>query len=235
MFDKRVVDSEEFYSLPIESQCLYFHLGMNADVRGFVQPLKICRLTNIKPTSLTPLIHQKLVIAVADGVILITHWNVNNTVRIDREAPSPYTNLTQNIKTDKEGKYLIDGENGELLEYSGRTPAQYSIGKYSIGEVSIGEERVKKPTPKKENDFSKIDDLTVDTCIEVAAMYSLREKDVLEIMENLKLYCAQHPNKYKDYKAALQTWCRRDLADGKIEKKMTEDEWYLKHEGVTLL
>lgn len=217
MFDKRVVDSEEFYSLPIESQCLYFHLGMNADVHGFVQPLKICRLTNIKPTSLTPLIHQKFVVAVADGVILITHWNINNTVRIDREAPSPYTNLTQNLKTDDEGKYLIDGENGELLEYSGTTPAQYSIGKVSIGKNKLEENIYKKNTKKESLHLPTEDELTDEDFQEISDKYQVPLSFVLSEWDNVMNYCHSKAKKYSNYKRALMNFVKSNAI--KIKKE----------------
>ena len=36
MFTKKITESDAFLELPLSSQCLYFHLCMNADDDGFV-------------------------------------------------------------------------------------------------------------------------------------------------------------------------------------------------------
>ena len=69
MFSLSVIDSDRFYDLPLDSQLLYFHLGMHADVKGFVQPRKIIRLVGLKPIDLKPLIERELVIPFESGVI----------------------------------------------------------------------------------------------------------------------------------------------------------------------
>ena len=38
MFAKEIIHCDEFLDMPLGSQALYFHLGMNADDDGFVQP-----------------------------------------------------------------------------------------------------------------------------------------------------------------------------------------------------
>jgi hypothetical protein len=153
MFDKRVVDSEEFYNLPIESQCLYFHLGMNADVKGFVQPLKICRLANIKVTALDMLIRTGFVYPFDCGVVVIIDWNVNNQIRSEREAPTKYVAELESLQEVKEGKYLLKSLNGELRENSGSSPAQNRIEENRIEQnrTENSKELEQSSDNKKEN------------------------------------------------------------------------------------
>ena len=43
MFSKRVVGSARFLKMPISTQCLYFHLGLNADDDGIVEAYTIIK------------------------------------------------------------------------------------------------------------------------------------------------------------------------------------------------
>ena len=72
--------------MPLSTQALYFHLGMKADDDGFVSnPKKIVRAVNSSEDELRLLIAKEFVICFESGIIVITHWNVHNTVRKDRK------------------------------------------------------------------------------------------------------------------------------------------------------
>ncbi len=44
MFNKELVSTDKFLDMPISTQALFFHLGMNADDEGFVSsPKRILR------------------------------------------------------------------------------------------------------------------------------------------------------------------------------------------------
>lgn len=90
MFSNQIVDTDAFLDLPVESQLFYFHLGMKADVKGFVEPKKVARLVGIKIESLKPLIQAGFVIVFESGVVVITHWEVNNNIREAYEAPTRF-------------------------------------------------------------------------------------------------------------------------------------------------
>lgn len=133
MFSRAIVDSDEFYEMPLTSQLLYFHLGMHADVKGFVQPKKVIRVVGLKTEDLRPLIAYNFVIPFASGVVLVTHWKINNQLREDREAPTLYTEEWGMVQSQNNA-YLLDKNTtpGVLPEESRRTPAQYRVGKGSI-------------------------------------------------------------------------------------------------------
>ena len=45
MFSKQITDSDAFIEMPLSTQCLYFHLGMQADDDGFINaPKRIQRV-----------------------------------------------------------------------------------------------------------------------------------------------------------------------------------------------
>lgn len=78
MFDHDIVNSDDFLDMSLSAQALYFHLGMNADDRGFVSPRKIMRMLGSSADDLRILILKNFVIAFESGVVVITHFNQNN-------------------------------------------------------------------------------------------------------------------------------------------------------------
>lgn len=132
MFSKDIIDSDKFYDLPFNSQLLYFHLGMNGDVKGFVEPKKVCRMVGVKIEDLKPLIHAGFVIPFESGVVVITHWNINNLTREDREAPTRFVEELAMLKSNN-NEYLL------LEDNSSTTPG---VLPHSIEEVSIEEDSI---------------------------------------------------------------------------------------------
>ena len=90
MFSKDVTNSDIFLDMPLSSQCLYFHLGMNADDDWFVQPRSIIRLIQAKDDDLKILVAKWFCIVFADSVVVITHRKQNNQIQKDRYKPSVY-------------------------------------------------------------------------------------------------------------------------------------------------
>jgi len=44
MFSKKIINSAKFLKMPVSTQCLYFHLGLNADDEGVVEGFNIMRM-----------------------------------------------------------------------------------------------------------------------------------------------------------------------------------------------
>lgn len=78
-FSKSIVETDEFHSLPYETQCLYFHLGIVAEDRGIIRCAKaITRGLGIDISNLELLIEHKYLKAIEDGEYQIVHWYENN-------------------------------------------------------------------------------------------------------------------------------------------------------------
>lgn len=91
MFSLDVVDTDKFLDMPATSQCLYFHLGMRADDEGFVSsPKRITKLVNCASDDLNVLVSRGYVLPMGDGVVVLTHWKMNNYIQSDRYKPSVY-------------------------------------------------------------------------------------------------------------------------------------------------
>lgn len=125
MFSKSITEGDSFIDLPLTSQALYFHLGMQADDQGFVSPQRVIRMIGAKVVDLNLLARKNFVIPFESGVIVITHWNENNYLQKDR--------LKHTIFAKEASQLAI--ERGVYKMYTVCTP--------SIVEDSIGEERVK--------------------------------------------------------------------------------------------
>lgn len=75
MFSIKIINSAKFLKLPIESQCLYFHLVINADDDGTVEAYAVMRITRANENHLRELETKGFIkIFNTDLVSSITHW-----------------------------------------------------------------------------------------------------------------------------------------------------------------
>ena len=118
MFTTDIIDSDAFLDLPLSAQALYFHLNMRADDDGFLgNPKRVQRLVSASDDDLKLLIAKKFLIAFEDGVIVIKHWRMHNTLSRSRYHETAYTDKKDQlfIKRNKaysltEGKPLNDND-----------------------------------------------------------------------------------------------------------------------------
>lgn len=147
MFNKEITNSDPFLDMPLSSQCLYFHLGMNADDDWFVSPKSIIRLVWAKEDDLKVLITKWFTIPFNDSVIVITHWKLNNNIRSDRYTPTVYKQHLKNLVIN-------------YGAYQTTTIGMLRIGKDRIEESSIEESNIdniyiaeEKKTDTNNNEF----------------------------------------------------------------------------------
>ena len=146
MFSLKIVYSDLFLDMPLSSQCLYFHLSMRADDDGFVNnPKKIIKIIGANEDDLKILIAKGFVIVFEQGIIVITHWKINNFIRKDRYKSTLYENEVQSLSQTKNGMYIK--EVGCHLVAGRLTSGQPSIDKGRLDKVSIDKGRVEQDTP----------------------------------------------------------------------------------------
>src|SRR6266699_2600261 len=91
MFSMSIMDSDAFLDMPTTSQLLYVHLGMRADHEGFVgNPKRIVKMMGANDDDLKILFAKKFLLQFDSGVVVIKHWRLHNTIRMDRFAPTNY-------------------------------------------------------------------------------------------------------------------------------------------------
>ena len=91
MFTMKIVDSDAFLDMPLSTQCLYFHLNMRADDDGFVSnPKRIKNLIGASDDDLKLLRAKRFILSFEDGVIVIKHWRMHNTIQKDRYTTTAF-------------------------------------------------------------------------------------------------------------------------------------------------
>lgn len=107
MFSKDITDSDSFTSMPLSTQALYFHLGMNADDDGVVNsPRKIQKSLGATDDDLKLLVAKRFIIPIEDsGIIVIKHWKINNYIQKDRYTPSKYQKELALLGFDENNAY----------------------------------------------------------------------------------------------------------------------------------
>jgi len=150
MLNKTVVESDPFFEMPADSQALYMHLVLNADDEGFVgNPETIRRMTGFSKDSLKLLIAKGFLISFQSGVVVVTHWEMQNKIQPSRKTKTIFTDEKGLLLVDEQGKYLIfnnssepcqqdtDKMSEECQRVADKTSEQVSIGKDSIDKSSI--------------------------------------------------------------------------------------------------
>ena len=103
MFSKTITYSAKFLKMPLSTQALYFHLGMNADDDGIVEAFTVMNTVGSDEDELKLLTVKGFVkILNDDFVTYITDWKENNLIRADRKKDSVYQGLLLQVCPDVE-------------------------------------------------------------------------------------------------------------------------------------
>lgn len=252
MFNKQITNSDDFLDMPVSSQCLYFHLSMNADDEGFVNNWKsIMKLSGSKEDDVKVLIAKQYIIPFDSGVIVIKHWRLNNYLRSDRFTPTNHQKELANLVLD------------ENMVYQTHTTCTPSIDKYSIEKNSIDNIEREINVKNNSNDYERCEYVTKsnERCARKST-YNINGKNycnqhskfifpddfkinkfVKPTVEEIQEYCIERKNginanafydfyesknwyvgknKMKDWKACVRTWEQRE----KPKTKGWEDDFW---------
>ena len=241
MFNLSVIDTDAFLEMPLSTQALYFHLNMRADDDGFVgSPKIICRTVGASEDDLKLLIAKSFIIIFDDGVIVIKHWRMHNTLSVNRYKETNYIENKSLLKIKENKAYtLSDGQplnDTKLIETGKRQTIdkqktnnrrtideqktntdknridKNSIDKISIDKDSIGEIEEGDKPPSKAKRF------TPPTLEEVTA-YCMERNNSVDPQHFIDYYTSNGwlvgKNKMKDWKAAVRTWERNGYSKPK--------------------
>lgn len=218
MFTQKIIDSDAFLDMPLSTQALYFHLNMRADDDGFVNsPKRIQRTIGATDDDLRLLIAKRFVICFDNGVIVIKHWRMHNTLKSDRYKPTQYQELLETLEVKKNKAYTerqaelpattrqptanqlepVRNQNGTIPE------PQYSIDKNSVDKKStLGPD---KPPRARRFTPPTVEDVTE---------YCRERGNGIDPQSFIDYYSARgwtlgKGQKMKDWKAAVRTWENR--------------------------
>ncbi len=141
MFSKDIVRSDAFLDLPISSQALYFHLGMEADDRGYVSnPKTVIRTVGSTVGDLEQLASRKFILIRGEGLILIKGWRINNQIQPSRLVETKFTDDLKKLFFDENNSYTEKETENPVLSVCRQNvdglSTQDSIGKLSIDKSS---------------------------------------------------------------------------------------------------
>ena len=117
MFSLSVVDTDWFLDLPLSTQALYFHLSMRADDDGFVDsPKSVLRKIGASNNDFDLLLAKRYLLQFENGVIVIKHWRMNNTIRNDRYEPTRFQDELKSLTIKENKSYTDRFEQENLIE-----------------------------------------------------------------------------------------------------------------------
>jgi hypothetical protein len=188
---------------------------MRADDDGFINnPKRIQRTIGASEDDLKLLIAKRFVICFENGVIVIKHWRMHNTLRKDRYNPTVYQEQYALLDVKDNNAYTEKTvattwqPNGNQLE------PQYSIDKNSIDKLSIDKDSLsesadseKPPKPKKHKHGEYKNVLLTD---EELQKIQDEYPDWKERIERLSSYVASTGKTYKSHYATIRNWARKD-------------------------
>ncbi|HEP1835520.1 TPA: replisome organizer [Streptococcus suis] len=207
MFSLKIVDSDLFLDMPLSSQCLYFHLSMRADDDGFVDnPKKIIKIIGANDDDLKILITKGFVIVFERGIIVITHWKINNFIRKDRYKPTMYIEQKQQLYQTENGTYISEENVGCHLVNQRLSSGQPSIDKGRLDKVSIDKGRIEQVAPILYGEYKNIR-LTDE---EYQKLKNKLQNHTDTMIEKLLRYLKSKGTDYKDHYVTILNWYEQD-------------------------
>ncbi len=113
MFSKKITDSDSFIELSSSAQALYFHLNQGADDDGFNNQVQSAIFkARASLDDLKTLMTKNFIIRFDNGVIVIKHWRMHNTLRKDRYTPTNFQEELSALGIKDNGSYALSNEDG---------------------------------------------------------------------------------------------------------------------------
>ena len=125
MISLQIADTDAFLDMPLSTQALYFHFIMRADDEGFIDnPKRITKLINAQDDDLKILIAKRFILTFNNGIVVIKHWLIHNTIRMDRFNKTVYLEEKNQLILKKNNAYTeskkIDSNNIKQIEEKNR-------------------------------------------------------------------------------------------------------------------
>jgi hypothetical protein len=178
---------------------------MRADDDGFIgNPKRIKSLIGASDDDLKLLIVKRFILAFEDGVIVIKHWKMHNTIQKDRYTPTTYQDELSMLLLKGNKSYSFN--TGNTMETKCIQNVSSDIGIGLDTDLDKEEELIgdKSPTPtKKRSRF-------VPPTVEEVQAYCDERNNGIDAGRFIDFYSAKNwmigKNKMADWKAAVRTW-----------------------------
>lgn len=218
-FTQKIINSDAFLDMPLSSQALYFHLAMGADDDGFVNnPRRIQRLVGASEDDLKLLIAKRFALACEEGVIVIKHWRMHNTLKKDRLKKPHYPEIAARLYIKENGSYTENPAEGTVSLLEHKTSAleeknkQLPSAKEEAAEEPIEEDTEDKTMGKLGGTLGKgvvlISDQQMDALLEKMSIDEFNY-----YVERLADFILDNPQaRIKSHYKTILKWCEEDRA-----------------------
>jgi hypothetical protein len=227
MFSLKIVDSDLFLDMPLSSQCLYFHLSMRADDDGFVDnPKKIIKIIGANEDDLKILITKGFVIVFERGIIVITHWKINNYIRNDRRKETLYIKEKECLSETENGAYIrlenlgIPNDNhlstkSQPIDNQLSVNCPHSIDKGRLDKGRLDKGRLDKGRGDQENQSAPFSYYGEYKNVKLTDEEYQKLQDKLQahtdtMIEKLSRYIKSSGKDYKDHYVTILNWYEQD-------------------------
>lgn len=211
MFSLLVVDTDKFTEMPTSTQALYFHLGMHGDDDGFVaSPKKIARAAGCNEDDLRLLAAKGFIIPFDSGVVVITDWKINNTLKNDRYQATIYQDEKAMLESESSGKYtLCSNSVPERIQSGSTMEPQHNITKPNLTQQRKAEDiMADKPPTRRRFSPPTVDEVRA-FCMEKG--YNVDPERFVDYYTSNGWRVGKNP--MRDWKAAVRTWNRKEQPD----------------------
>ena len=121
--------------MPIGSQLLYFHFGMESDDDGFVgNPKKVMRGVGCKEDDLKVLLSKRFILMFENGVLVIKHHRINNNWDSHNCKRTPYLEEFSQLYIKENKSYTLDSKQGSPVQTEIRLKPVFRIEENRIEE-----------------------------------------------------------------------------------------------------
>ena len=204
MFSLDVVDTDRFLDMSAAAQALYFHLGMHADDDGFVaSPKKIARAAGSNDDDLRLLAAKEFIIPFESGVVVITDWKINNTLKGDRYSATVHVAEKAQLVEDTSKKYVLGSKVvPKCVQNGSKLVPQYS----KVKDREVEGSKEKGPDKPSRSRF-------VPPSVEEVRAYCQEKGYQIDPKRFVAYYEAtgwtRGKTKIKDWRACVRTWVRQ--------------------------
>lgn len=158
MLTRKVTDDDHFINLSSSAQALYLHLSMSADDDGFCNQVSICMFrAHASVTDLQALLDNKYLIQFENGVIVIKHWRMANSLRSDRHKPTNFQEELARLELKDNGAYTLKSDAVAERVPDGCQMVAERLPQYNLSKDNLSKDKLSKggaggtrtTTPKK--------------------------------------------------------------------------------------
>lgn len=243
MFSKDIVESGAFMEMPLSTQALYLHLGMNADDDGFISNGKIImRMCGAAEDDMRLLLAKRFLLAFDNGLLVVKHWKINNYIRPDRyhatvhqeEFKTLYIKQNQ-AYSDHQPEGIYPPKTKELPHGipDGNQVVDTRYTQYSLGEDSLVKDNRNNSSEPKNGSEPTVAWLPLNTGKEYPIYQSAFEEwerlypavDVKQELNKMRGWCISNPTKRKTVRGInkfVNGWLSREQDRGGTRKVNAE-------------